>query len=202
MFTKSVLSSIKDPELRSSLHLDKTDTEQESPVVWISNSFAHISEAPDDNYGPKPNNRSLQQSDLLRKFYLTIAEKGLQCAYQTSQFKPEDLPHCKFCVYILVINPDGMHFELHTVIDQRTDIVPALIVPSEDVIVVGAGMSGLVAAYELKKAGYNVKILEMSQRYGGRVKTLNEKDGFDKGLHTDGKIHHAIYSHEYIGCMH
>ena len=60
---------------------------------------------------------------------------------------------------------------------------------------VGAGMSGLVAAYELKKAGYNVKILEMSQRYGGRVKTLNEKDGFDRGLHTDGKTHHAVYSH-------
>ena len=107
MFTKSVLSSIKDPELRSSLHLDKTDPKQESPVVWIRDSFDHIRKAPDNNYGPNPKNGSLQQSDLLRKFYLTIAEKGLQRAYQTSQFKPEDLPSCKFCVYISVINPDG-----------------------------------------------------------------------------------------------
>lgn len=49
-------------------------------------------------------------------------------------------------------------------------------------------MSGLVAAYELSKAGYNVQILEMSQRFGGRVKTLDQKDGFDRGLHTDGKL--------------
>ena len=67
---------------------------------------------------------------------------------------------------------------------------PAVIdIPKEDVIIVGAGMSGLVAAYELSKAGYNVKILEMSQRFGGRVKTLDQKDGFDRGLHTDGKLH-------------
>ena len=49
-------------------------------------------------------------------------------------------------------------------------------------------MSGLVAAYELSKAGYNVQILEMSQRFGGRVKTLDQKDGFDRGLHVDGEL--------------
>ena len=49
-------------------------------------------------------------------------------------------------------------------------------------------MSGLVAAYELSKAGYNVQILEMSERFGGRVKTLDQKDGFDRGLHVDGEL--------------
>lgn len=72
-------------------------------------------------------------------------------------------------------------------------VPPKFIVPSENVIIVGAGMSGLVAAYELKRAGYNVQILEMSQRYGGRVKTLDQKDGYDRGLHTDGKLHKAFY---------
>ena len=65
-------------------------------------------------------------------------------------------------------------------------------IPTDPIIIVGAGMSGLVAAYELSKVGYNVQILEMSERFGGRVKTLDQKDGFDRGLHVDGEL--AIYS--------
>jgi len=40
------------------------------------------------------------------------------------------------------------------------------------VIVVGGGLSGLVAAYELKKLGHNVTVLEAQERIGGRVITL------------------------------
>jgi monoamine oxidase len=40
------------------------------------------------------------------------------------------------------------------------------------VIVVGAGMAGLVAASLLKQAGHQVKIIEASSRVGGRVYTL------------------------------
>lgn len=53
-----------------------------------------------------------------------------------------------------------------------------------DVIVVGAGMAGLVAGYELKKAGHKVTILEASRRVGGRVWTLREP--FTHGLHAEG----------------
>ena len=35
------------------------------------------------------------------------------------------------------------------------------------VLVLGAGLAGLVAAYELRKAGYSVKILEFQNRTGG-----------------------------------
>jgi len=43
-----------------------------------------------------------------------------------------------------------------------------------DAIVLGAGLSGLSAAYNLKKQGMNVLILEGSDRNGGRIKTLDQ----------------------------
>ena len=49
-----------------------------------------------------------------------------------------------------------------------------------DVIVVGAGLSGLVSAYELGRAGYDVIVLEAQEEAGGRVRTLREP--FDDGL--------------------
>ena len=55
------------------------------------------------------------------------------------------------------------------------------------VIVVGAGMAGLVAAFELAQVGHDVIVLESQTRVGGRVYTLGEKDGFAKGLHCEGK---------------
>ena len=47
---------------------------------------------------------------------------------------------------------------------------------SPDVLIVGAGLSGLSSAYHLKKAGKKAVILEMSPHIGGRIRTANYAD--------------------------
>lgn len=42
------------------------------------------------------------------------------------------------------------------------------------IIVAGAGLSGLSAAYELSQRGYKVTVLEGRERVGGRIFTLKE----------------------------
>lgn len=46
------------------------------------------------------------------------------------------------------------------------------------VLVLGAGMAGLVAALELQRAGYKVTVLEYNQRAGGRAWTLRGGDEY------------------------
>ncbi|MDA2912996.1 FAD-dependent oxidoreductase [Acidobacteriia bacterium AH_259_A11_L15] len=60
--------------------------------------------------------------------------------------------------------------------------------PPKKVIVLGAGLAGLSAAYELTQAGHEVTVLEAQTRPGGRVLTL--RDPFSDGLHAEvGAIH-------------
>jgi monoamine oxidase len=51
------------------------------------------------------------------------------------------------------------------------------------IIIIGAGMAGLSAGYELTQLGHDVTILEARARPGGRVQTLREP--FDDGLHAE-----------------
>lgn len=51
------------------------------------------------------------------------------------------------------------------------------------ILIIGAGMAGLVSASLLKKAGHSVRIIEGSDRVGGRVYTLREP--FSKGQYLD-----------------
>ena len=55
--------------------------------------------------------------------------------------------------------------------------------PAKKVIVIGAGLAGLAAAYELTQAGHDVTILEARTRPGGRVHTLREP--FSDGLYAE-----------------
>jgi monoamine oxidase len=51
------------------------------------------------------------------------------------------------------------------------------------VLVVGAGLSGLVSGMRLQEAGYEVVVLEARHRVGGRVLTV--RDGFEDGQYGD-----------------
>jgi monoamine oxidase len=51
------------------------------------------------------------------------------------------------------------------------------------VIVVGAGLSGLVSGMQLQEAGHEVVVLEARDRVGGRVLTI--RDGFQDGQYAD-----------------
>lgn len=59
-----------------------------------------------------------------------------------------------------------------------------------DVIVVGAGISGLMAMRELRRAGLNVCVLEAGAVAGGRCATIQEP-GFDVPVETGAEFIHA-----------
>lgn len=61
------------------------------------------------------------------------------------------------------------------------------------VLILGAGLAGLAAAWELNKAGHKVTVLEARDRPGGRVSTLREP--FAQGLYVEEGA--AAYSENY-----
>jgi monoamine oxidase len=63
------------------------------------------------------------------------------------------------------------------------------------VVVLGAGVAGLAAAFELDRAGYDVTILEARTRPGGRVYTMREP--FSDGLYADAGAARIQDTHEY-----
>ena len=63
---------------------------------------------------------------------------------------------------------------------------------SKKVVIVGAGIGGLAAAYLLSRKGYEVEVLESSDRPGGRMQTLERK-----GIRIDvgAQFFHSNYRH-------
>ena len=78
------------------------------------------------------------------------------------------------------------------------------------ILILGAGMAGLVAAYELRNAGYSVKVLEYNNRAGGRAWTIRGGDEytelggatqrceFDSGLYINPGPWRIPYNHHAV----
>ncbi|MFV3074785.1 flavin monoamine oxidase family protein [Niveispirillum fermenti] len=78
------------------------------------------------------------------------------------------------------------------------------------VLILGAGVAGLVAAYELGRAGYKVQVLEYRDRPGGRAWTLRggdeytelggytQKVGFDQGHYLNPGPWRIPYHHRAV----
>ena len=64
------------------------------------------------------------------------------------------------------------------------------------VVVLGAGLAGLGAAYNLMRNGYDVTVLEAQDRPGGRVQTV--RDGFRRGGHAELGAIRIFESHEHV----
>ena len=109
----------------------------------------------------------IQQSDYLKDFLLLIQSDGLEAAYlEYGDDEPRPPPPGSACLK-----------------------APKDVTYDYDVIVVGAGMAGLSAAYELKKAGLSVIILEQTDRYGGRLFIYGPESGLAPGLYGEGKVY-------------
>jgi monoamine oxidase len=63
------------------------------------------------------------------------------------------------------------------------------------VVVLGAGLAGLGAAYNLMRHGYDVIVLEAQDRPGGRVQTV--RDGFQRGGHAELGAVRVFATHEH-----
>ena len=164
----NLLDWIKTKELKG--RADRISVKDSKRINWFNGDIgglpATVKPPKDKSCTPDPNER-IQQSDLLKPLLKVIAIKGLEQAYK--DFKDVKIP------FISAIKTD-----------KASDSVLQTTNPKH-VIIVGGGMAGMGAAYELQRVGHRVTILEMTQRVGGRVKTFDEKNGFDKGLHSDGK---------------
>ena len=81
---------------------------------------------------------------------------------------------------------------------------------SASVLILGAGLAGMVVAYELRKAGYKLQILEYNDRAGGRSWTIRggdaytelggftQKCAFDRGLYFNPGPWRIPYHHRAI----
>jgi len=88
---------------------------------------------------------------------------------------------------------------LHSLLDEKNDPVvqkyldyiksgfPEPKGKKKDVLVVGAGMAGMVAASILQETGHNVTIVEANTRIGGRVKTFRNSP--DKKYWEDNSLY-------------
>lgn len=64
-----------------------------------------------------------------------------------------------------------------------------------NIVIIGAGLSGLVSGYELSKHGHNITLLEARDRVGGRVYTV--RNPFSNGNFAEAGASRIPSNHHY-----
>jgi monoamine oxidase len=107
---------------------------------------------------------------------------------------------CQFCGYYLqIILKEAVMTSGYSIQDYVDVVKQGISKKVKDgrpkkVVIVGAGLTGLAAGYELLQAGHEPIILEAQHRIGGRIYTLREP--FAQGLYADaGAMIEAGASH-------
>src|SRR5258705_3293363 len=77
-----------------------------------------------------------------------------------------------------------------------TNLRAAARAATETILIVGAGLAGLCAAYRLREAGKRVIVIEARPVAGGRVRTL--RGYFDDGIYAELGAARVAESHEYV----
>ena len=98
------------------------------------------------------------------------------------------------------VNQTSLYFLFATRIDVLS-LSSAMSSSSADVIVIGAGLSGLQAAFSIQAAGYSVIILEARDLVGGKLWSTPRADG--KGIQELGAawINDSNQSHVWSYCQ-
>lgn len=71
---------------------------------------------------------------------------------------------------------EALGLAVPTPADAENFLLPGRSGAGKSVVILGAGIAGLVSAYELQRAGYRVTVLEARDRIGGRVWTVRGGD--------------------------
>ena len=72
---------------------------------------------------------------------------------------------------------------------------PAEPQPGEEVVIVGAGIAGLTAAYRLHQAGVRVRVLEAQRRVGGRMWSLRDHFADRQVVELGGELIDTDHTH-------
>ena len=81
---------------------------------------------------------------------------------------------------------------------SETDYTMSTII---DVVVIGAGLSGLQAALDLHQAGRTVVVLEARNRIGGKTSTIQREDGKDNQEIGAAWLDDSNQSHVWAYCQ-
>ncbi|OAA60329.1 Amine oxidase [Niveomyces insectorum RCEF 264] len=202
---KSVIKSLKPAQIASTgpfAHV--THTEGPASVIFTSGMVGQTADGSiSDSYVEQIKQSLVNLKHCLEASGATVKDV-LKLTYYIVNYDPNNRPHAALIFDWLeghrpatalvpvpyLANPKFL-FEIEAVAAVRN---PALATPISlpqagrvddfDVIVVGAGLSGLQTAYDLQKAGLRTIVLEARDRVGGKtwtVPTANGKGSIDLG---------------------